>query len=1050
MESMMVSMGLKLVTFWFLLCSFAMAAEGIAFFESKVRPILDEHCLKCHSEAKKVKGGLLLDRKAGWEEGGDSGAVIVPGKPEESLLIQMVNHEAEVEAMPPKSKLSEGEILILTEWIKMGAPDPRDEAIGKEVKKSSFDLEERKKWWSLQPVAEIAVPKVKDEEWAREDLDRFVLRKLEEKGWRPAEETDGVTLLRRASVILTGLAPSTAELDEFLADQNEGAYDRAVDRMMASPHFGEQWARHWMDVVRYGESKAFENDYWMPHAWRYRDYLIRAFNEDVPFDQFVREAFAGDLIENPRVNPKTGANESVAGPGFFHLADGHHGVTDLHEDEARVIDSMINVVGTAFHGLTISCARCHDHKFDAITARDYYSMYGIFRSSRLHHANVKENQWNEEREVKLRGAHSKLGEEVLSTSGSQIGPVLEKVRELSQRGDLVEAWQKMNPRDAKGLAQLREELKKEASPVVAKWFEAIHRVGGRPELAGMKRFFQGVKRKGNKGEALKERKWIIEGVGFESAEEGRFVINPDDDRVIVGAAGKGMVVGHLSPRLDGAARSADFVVDGSPVKIWVKGQGATVSLVIRNYELVGHGPTTSPLRQSVNSNAWRLFQFPTDLWKGEVAYLQIQHQGGSKRLHTRNASVVPLRNDAWVAFTTELPHWDGVWSRGESLEEVLEELMQSTKNSAEVEILGALFSEGLIEVDQSRLSELQNLKVLRDEVEMPEYARSLVDGTIADESVYIRGNHSRPSEEENPRSFLAGLNGEVISGEGSGRREWAERLVAQGNPLTARVRVNRIWSRVFGRGIVGSVDDFGKMGELPSHPELLDFLANDFVNEKWSTKAMIRKMLLSSTFRMSSVPESQAADLDPDNVFLQRMPVRRMSAEAIRDHILAASGDLKRDLFGPSVLAYIKDQPPSRARPQEGPLGGNGRRSIYLASRRNYLPSFLRAFDSPNTTEPIGKRNVTTVPAQSLALLNHPLVHQQAKKWSERILKGEGDDRQKLKELHRVAFSREASEEELEWGLGALEKFGVEKDLEGAWASLSHVIFNRKEFIYVF
>lgn len=1035
---------------------FVSGAGEFTFFESKIRPILEDHCLKCHSEEKKVKGGLLLDRKAGWEEGGDSGPVIVPGKPDESLLIQMVRHESDVEAMPPKSKLSDVQIGHLSEWIKMGAPDPRDEALGQKLNDTGFDLEERKKWWSLQPAKRVKIPEVGNQGWARMELDRFILAGLEDKGWSPAAEADRVTLLRRASLVLTGLAPTPDELDRFLADDDEGAYERAVDRMMASSHFGENWARHWMDVVRYGESKAFEQDYWMPHTWQYRDYLIRAFNDDVPYDQFVREALAGDLLERPRVNPESGHNESVIGTGYLHLADGHHGVTDLHEDEARVIDSMINVVGTAFHGLTISCARCHDHKFDAITDEDYYSLYGMFRSSRLHYANVAETNWSDEKDHALRSAQGDVLKAALKYAEANLGDldgVIAEVRKLAEDKGLVDSWRKLDPRNAEAREKAEEDLKKIATPEAVRWFVVLFSRDTRPELTGMRHLFDQSNPAPRKSEVLPAKTWLVDGAGIESAGVGQYFVNPGNPNLIQGAAGAGMVAGHLSARLDGTARSQDFVTTGEPVKIWVKGKGATVSLVIRNYELVGHGPTTGPLRKSVNSEHWQLFQFPTSLWKDEIAFIQVQHQGEIKRVRPSGAGANSYSDEAWVAVTTEVPDWGVVWKNGSSIEEVVKALLQGPGDGAEAEVLGALFATGLLSPDLSNpglKAALEEFKEQREAIEKPVYVRSLVEGTNMDERVYIRGNHKRPSDEENPRRFLAGLNGEAMAGRGSGRREWAEQLLKPGNPLTARVRVNRIWSRVFGTGIVASVDDFGKMGEQPSHPELLDYLAHDFVKEKWSIKAMIRKMVLSSTFRMSSVPSAEAAQLDPKNTFLQRMPVRRMSAESIRDHILTASGDLKRDLYGPSIPAYIKDQPNSRAKPREGPLGGYGRRSVYLASRRNYLPSLLRTFDAPNTTEPVGKRNVTTVPAQSLALLNHPLIHQQSKSWADKILKSDDSDEDKLREVHRVAFSREATEEEIKWGLAALEKLGLAQNPGEAWASLCHIIINRKEFIYVF
>ncbi|MGB0327295.1 MAG: PSD1 and planctomycete cytochrome C domain-containing protein [Akkermansiaceae bacterium] len=1030
--------------------------EGIAFFESKIRPVVEEHCLKCHSEAKKVKGGLLLDRKAGWIKGGDSGPVILPGNPDESLLIQMIRHDEDVEAMPPKSKLSDAQIRDFEHWIRMGAPDPRGEKAEGVAASNDFNLEERKQWWSLQPVRKVTVPPVKNETWPRTDLDRFLLAEIEKRGWKPASETDRVTLFRRASVVLTGLAPSPEELAVFLRDTQPGGYERAVDRLLASPHFGEKWARHWMDVVRYGESKAFESDYSMPYASNYRDYLIRAFNNDVPFDQFVREALAGDLITEPRLDTETGFNESIAGPGYLHLADGHHGVTDLHEDEARVIDGIINVVGTAFHGLTIACARCHDHKFDAITDEDYYSLYGMFRSSRLHYANVAEGKWTTAKSKKLRSAHAGVVGAVLAdTASGQTGLVdtLKKVKALAADAKRVKAWKSLNPKDQKGRKALQTALVKEVGPEAARWFEILY--GGKlpPELAGLKERLEGRVPQPSGGEAEKERGWLADGVGFEDVGRGQLVVNPDDPRIFVQAVGSGLVAGHRSPRLDGTVRSADFVTDGNSAGIWVKGRNATVSLVIRNHELVGHGPTTGVLKKTVNHDEWRLYRFPTRLWPEEVAYFQVQHLGGIKRVRSARAGEPAPSDDAWVAVTSRRPDWAEVWASEEPIEKIIADLLSGPKTGAGTEVLGALFATKLVVPDRNtrRIKEALSLfKTLRDAIDPPVFVRTLAAGTDALEPVYIRGNHKRPSNEENPRRFLAGLGGEAIEGRGSGRLAWAERLLDPDNPLTARVRVNRIWSRVFGQGIVASVDDFGKMGEKPSHPELLDFMATDFVKEGWSTKAMIRKMVLSSTFRMSSTPDPKAKTDDPKNVFLQHMPVRRMSAESIRDHILAASGELKRDLYGPSILAYIKDQPNSRARPGDGPLDGNGRRSIYLASRRNYLPSFLRAFDSPMTTEPVGRRNVTNVPAQSLTLLNDPMVHDLAGKWAAKMLKSPGDTKEKLRILHRQAFSREAREEEVRWGLSVLDKMGIKGNQQEAWKALCHIMINRKEFIYVF
>jgi len=357
----------------------------------------------------------------------------------------------------------------------------------------------------------------------------------------------------------------------------------------------------------------------------------------------------------------------------------------------------------------------------------------------------------------------------------------------------------------------------------------------------------------------------------------------------------------------------------------------------------------------------------------------------------------------------------------------------------------------MITLTSPRLTEtLAEYRALAAEIPAPVYVRSVTEGQRHDEPVYIRGDYKNPSPEPNPRHFLDGLDGRKLPRHGSGRLEWAGLVADPGNPLTARVRVNRIWSRLFGRGLVGSVDDFGKMGERPSHPGLLDFLARDFVESGWSTKALIRKMVLSSTFRMDSTPGPGVQEGDPKNIYLQHMPILRMDAEAIRDHILACSGKLNPDLYGPSVPAHIDDQPASRAKPRSGPLDGNGRRSIYLELRRNFLPSFLRVFDMPNATEPSGSRNVTNVPAQSLALMNDPFVHEQARAWARRILQRDGSTGDRLQALHRQAFGRDARDTELDWGLRALEKLGAETSPEDAWTGLCHLMINRKEFIYVF
>ena len=380
----------------------------LEFFETRIRPVLVEHCYECHStKAKKLRGKLLLDSREGWRRGGESGAVIHPGAPGESLLLSALRYDAF--EMPPTKKLPQEVIADFARWIEMGAPDPRrGDSRSKDTADNEYDVGVRKDWWSLKPIRDdIELPRIQRSDWPRDAVDHFVLAKLEEKGWSPAPAPSRPSWLRRVTYDLTGLPPTTEELAAFESDRSETAYDAVVDRLLESPHFGEQWARHWMDLVRYAETKAFEADYPMPNAFHYRDYLIRAFNADVPYDQLVREALAGDLIE-PRLNPETGVNESVIGPGYLYLTDGQHGPPDIHADEARIFDDMIDVVGKTFLAQTVACARCHDHKFDAIETNDYYSLYGVIASSRIDYADINPPRKQAEDRDRLRAAKAEV------------------------------------------------------------------------------------------------------------------------------------------------------------------------------------------------------------------------------------------------------------------------------------------------------------------------------------------------------------------------------------------------------------------------------------------------------------------------------------------------------------------------------------------------------------------------------------------------------------------------------------------------------------------
>jgi hypothetical protein len=1028
----------------------------LEFFEKNIRPVLVKNCYKCHSaSAEKLKGELLLDSRSGWQQGGESGAVIVPGHPEDSVLISALRYDKF--EMPPKAKLPAAVIADFEKWIAMGAPDPRSEETAPAVEAVEvFDLEARKEWWSLQPIAEVPVPEVERMNWPKSDYDRFVMAALEAKSWEPAAPSSRNSWLRRATYDLTGLPPTPEEVQDFLSDESPSAYETVVARLLDSKHFGEQWARNWMDLVRYAETKAFEADYPMPNVYQYRDYLIRAFNSDVPYDQLLKEAIAGDLLE-PRLNPETGINESVIGPGYLYLTDGQHGPPDVHADEARIFDDMIDVVGKAFLSQTLACARCHDHKFDAITTKDYYSLYGVIASSRIDYADINPPEQQKEARAKLRKQKAKIREALADIVDEDMANVRVDLiaaqsgkAKTPQQKRWAGALEKL-PNDAiKGLASLL--AVSDEATLEASWGQLRDAAGAAQSKPG------------SIGEVTRASfgSWIPSGASFEEEPRpaGDFVVAAEGDASVATFVGGRPASGHLASRFAGSLKSPTFTIEGDSVSVRVKGKNVRVGLYVRHYELLGKGPTTNGTTKVINSDKWQTVVFKTNLWVGEKAYIDVQQNGGQMDFKwatgnhvdgayaaldtaTNNTPLPPLPAAGWL--------WGIQGPTPKSPEAVLDHVANrigtlakawrdGTMTLAQSDLLESLHEAGVFDFAIARSEALKTVvayRKLQREIPVPTYVRSLSDGHGENEPVYIRGSHENLSSAPNPRHFLDGISGKPFSEPGSGRRQWAEALVSRDNPLTARVITNRVWHYLFGRGIVASVDDFGHMGEEPSHPELLDFMARDFVEGGWSIKRLIGNLVLSSTYRMSSQASADALREDPNNLYLQHMPIRRLQAEAVRDTLLAVSGDLDPKLFGPSV----------------GGDGGN-RRSVYIQLKRRYMPEFLMTFDMPNATETFGRRNITAGPAQSLALMNSDIVWNAADKWARKILESEATEfATRIELLHRQAFGRSATVRELNWARRILADHGVNEENtndHGLWKEICHTMLNRKELIYVY
>lgn len=755
------------------------------FFESKIRPLLAKQCFGCHGEIQ-AKGDLRLDTAAAFWKGGKSGRLTAGKDPAASLLIQAVDYRHALK-MPPSGKMSAGEIADLTRWVTMGAPWPESAPAGG-PRRTGEITEEDRRFWAYQPVRKPSVPQVKNRGFVRGPIDAFVLAGLESEGLQPAAEADRRTLIRRATFDLTGLPPTPEEVRQFVEDPSPDAYSRLIDRLLASPAYGERWGRHWLDVARYADSNGLDENTAMANAWRYRDWVIASLNADKPYDDFVREQIAGDLLPPP-ADRQEEYNRLIA-TGFLALGPKVLAEPDTQKMLLDIADEQIDVVGKAFLGLTVSCARCHDHKFDPIPTKDYYALAGIFRSTRT------------------------LAKE------SRVAQVMER-------------------------------------PLAP------------PEEVARYRDFEKRRRE-----------------------------------------------------LDEQVKKA----------------------------------------------------------QGTERHKELQKQ--------------------------------------------------------------------LKDLDAARPAELPMAVAVEDAAK------------VQDLQVHLRGNYLTLGEPA-PRGFLqivSHRNQPPLRPNSSGRLELANWIASESNPLTARVMVNRIWRGHFGAGLVKSVDNFGHLGDRPSHPELLDWLSARFMEEGWSLKAMHRLIMNSSVYRMSSSPNEKAALIDPDNRLLWRFNRRRLEAEAIRDSFYAVAGTLDRTPGGtllktPNFGYVTNDQSNNQAQYDVE------RRSIYLPVIRNAVFDVFQVWDFVEPSYLNGDRSTTTVAPQALFLLNSDMVLQQSSRFARRVMREARGDGARIRLAYEIAFGRLPDAAEVARGIEFLRRY--EKALpaaaggsaapryERAWAAYCQALFAASEFVTI-
>jgi mono/diheme cytochrome c family protein/cytochrome c553 len=754
--------------------------EDTRFFETKIRPILADKCYKCHGPQKQ-RGELRLDSAAAIKKGGDSGhSLINAAKPDESLLLRAVRHADGVEKMPPNSKLKDSEIADLAAWVKRGAPFPATAVVvGPDPAKH----------WAFQPIVRPELPQISNK--SANAIDAFVLAKLAAAGLKPAPQADKRTLIRRATFDLTGLPPTPAEVDAFLKDDSPDAFAKVIDRLLASPAYGERWGRHWLDVSRYADSNGLDENTAHGNAWRFRDYVIQSFNADKPYNRFLLEQIAGDLL--PADTPAARREQLIA-TGFLALGPKVLAEPDEKKMELDIVDEQIDTLGRTVMGLTLGCARCHDHKFDPISAADYYALAGIFISTKTMESFKKVARWHEN--------------------------VIATPEETRQKADL-------------------------------------------------------------------------------------------DARIAMSKAR----IKALTGKTDDASKS----------------------------------------------------------------------------------ELAKLKHDL----------------------EILE----------------------------------------KSATELPS-AMGVAEGTPTDVPVLRRGNHLTPAAIVARRFpvVLAGEKQTTLPKDHSGRLELAQWLTSSKHPLTARVMVNRVWRWHFGKGLVRSVDNFGIIGEKPTHPELLDWLASDFIRNGWSLKKLHKRIMLSATYQMSSTHDAKAALADPDNRLLWRANVRRLEAEAIRDSLLAVGGLLDRTAGGPA-LAHVKNRGYLFDHTSKDKTTyASNRRSVYLPVIRNNLYDVFQLFDAPDAAVPNGDRATTTVPTQALFFMNSELATRAADALAGRILaKPDLDDAARVRMLFTLAYGRLPEAQEAKRvlaGVAAFEsEFASEQDsakrTHKAWATVCQAVLAGNEFIHV-
>ena len=983
----------------FLLVCAARVTVAEPDFDRTIAPIFASRCLDCHNTAER-KGGLDLSQAKTAEAGGDSGKVLSPGKLGESFLWERIDNNE----MPPKKPLPESERAAIKAWITAGAKwgtSPIDPYKYTTAVRAGYD------WWSLQPLVRPEPPPLKDAKWTKNPIDAFVLANLQTKGLTPSPSADRRTLIRRLHFDLIGLPPAPDEVEAFAKDDSPAAYANLVQKLLDSPHYGERWARHWLDVAHFGESDGFEYDRMRLNAWRYRDWVIDAFNRDMPYDEFGRLQIAGDVLRPDDPAAITATGFLVGGAHDSLLPQGEAMRAIMRQDE---LEDIVGIVGQTFLGVTVNCARCHDHKFDPIRQTDYYRLASAL-------AGVKRG----ERSLPSQGAPAELARRRDELS-KQLAAIEEPVRAtiLTER----EAAARKKPAPPKPYAHwdLDGDLKDNIGNLHGQGRETARLENGSLVLDGQKGYVASAPLPKD----IKE-KTLEAWVRLANLEQkGGGVISI---QTLSGEYFDSIVFGEKAPGqwLAGSnffARTQSF--DG-PREEQAKDRPVHIAIVYASDGTITGYRDGLPYGKSYKSSGPIVFK------KNEsqiVFGLRHSPPGGNKHL----AGFIERANLYDRALTPEeIAASAGVASRHISEEELAKRLEPPQR-----------------EVRAKLLVDISALSVQLTSFTEPKVFACTPMQPAEPSHLLIRGN---PQAKGEPIA-AAGLSALITSQgdfglapdapEAERRKKLAQWIASEKNPLFARTIVNRVWQYHFGRGLVDTTNDLGFSGGLPSHPELLDWLASELMRQKWSLKALHRTIVLSATYQQGSLPRRESLAIDADNRLLWRYSPRRLEAEAIRDAMLAITGQLNPALGGPSYRDFrpYEHKGAQFYEPQD-PVGSEfNRRSIYRMWARGGKNPLLDTFDCPDPSTAAPKRGATTTPLQALSLLNNSFTLRMADDLAVRVQRDAGEDKSKqVARAIELAYGRPASAAEITASLPLLEKHGL--------APLCRVLLNTNGFLYV-